>query len=232
MYSVSLECPHCGREGDFAITQFTHYHSKEPLKHGQMKNPVGGISYDTGERTKAHTSVACPSCNGPVLLIYEVSLELLANITNAIKDDRRIMTGEQPTLLKMYPEIKQPIVSEYYPGKVSKMFANAQRQLRDTEDDMMPVNVVFACRSVIEQALKALGVENLTLVKGIQKTQQEGLITEPLAAWAHHVRLKGNEAIHDLEANLQEAVELVEFVRFFLETVFVLPKRIEDKRAG
>ena len=64
----------------------------------------------------------------------------------------------------------------------------------------------------------------------IDKLRQSGMLTEPLAQWAHEVRLDGNQAIHEIEATAKEAKELVEFIKLFLQVAFVLPAEIADRK--
>jgi len=231
MFTVRLQCPHCGRDKDFQVTNLTHYISKEPLPNkAHTRQGAGGYNYAMTDKTRAYAVIACPECNGPVLLVYELMMDVLSNLLNAINDGKRIYDGPLPNLVRMYPEPKKPIVSEYYPGKVSKIFASVQKQFKDTADEMAAVNAVIACRSAMEVALKSLETQGSNVFEHINDAREKGLITQGLADWAHHLRLQGNEAVHELEANREEAQEMIEFLHLFLEITFVLPKRIEMKK--
>jgi Domain of unknown function (DUF4145) len=58
-----------------------------------------------------------------------------------------------------------------------------------------------------------------------------GKLTEDLRAWAHQIRLDGNNAVHDEKPfTKEEAEELLDFTELFLTYVYTLPGRLAAKK--
>jgi Domain of unknown function (DUF4145) len=56
----------------------------------------------------------------------------------------------------------------------------------------------------------------------------DDLVTPAMKGWAHHIRLDGNDAIHDDgEFSKEDAETLHVFARMFLTYAFSLPKMLE-----
>ena len=51
-----------------------------------------------------------------------------------------------------------------------------------------------------------------------------------LAEWAHIIRDDGNSATHEARGTQQEAEELVEFTKLFLQYTFEFPARVKVSR--
>lgn len=66
------------------------------------------------------------------------------------------------------------------------------------------------------------------LDKRIDALANAGLITKDLQAWAHKIRLEGNDAIHELdEPNKDQAAELERFTELVLTYLYTLPARVK-----
>ncbi len=89
-------------------------------------------------------------------------------------------------------------------------------------------------RRCLELTLKqfAPDVSAPTLVKRIDKLAAEHRITPDLKAWAHELRLDGNEAVHGDEDATQEVTDQMHHLTYFLLTyLYTLPQQVEDARA-
>lgn len=60
----------------------------------------------------------------------------------------------------------------------------------------------------------------------IDNLAARGIITKDIATWSHDLWDDGNDAIHDLDADMDTAIEHVEFLKLFFEVAFVLPAKI------
>jgi len=87
-------------------------------------------------------------------------------------------------------------------------------------------------RSSLESAVKQLGASGKDLYAKVDSLADSGVITKDLAAWAHEVRLTGNEAAHEMgpvsEADAQDGLY---FLDAFLEAVYVVPARHRERVA-
>ncbi|RQZ18378.1 DUF4145 domain-containing protein [Burkholderia sp. Bp9031] len=84
-------------------------------------------------------------------------------------------------------------------------------------------------RRCLEIALKKYTpeIEAWKLEKRIDKLATEGKITKDIQAWAHRVRLDGNDALHEEEEFTKESAgELMEFTRLLLTYLYTLPEKI------
>jgi hypothetical protein len=89
-------------------------------------------------------------------------------------------------------------------------------------------------RRTMELALKefAPDVEAWKLEKRIDKLASEHRITADMQAWAHELRLDGNEALHgDEDATEEMTAQMASLCYFLLTYLYTLPKQIEEARA-
>lgn len=94
---------------------------------------------------------------------------------------------------------------------------------------------VVMCRRAIQSSAIALEASGTRLVDQIDDLLAKGKITEPLKDFAHEIRLTGNEGAHpdkDGLADVQEkdAADIIEFTREYLHHVYVLPKKLRDRK--
>ncbi|MCR9260751.1 MAG: DUF4145 domain-containing protein [Pseudomonadaceae bacterium] len=72
--------------------------------------------------------------------------------------------------------------------------------------------------------------ENLWLKARIEQMTDDHLLTPELGVWAGIIREDGNSAVHDeVEFGKEEAQEMVDFTEVFLNYVFTIPGKIEDR---
>ena len=60
--------------------------------------------------------------------------------------------------------------------------------------------------------------------------QDQGIITETIKDWAHIIRDNGNDAVHELNGKREDAEDLLNFTKIFLQYAFELPAVIKAMR--
>jgi len=227
MFFFKTECPNCGNIESFPVYQVLE---RRVLTRQQAKKVAPAVQtrvIQHGDIMQAYGTGACPTCWQPLLFVFSCPYSDLEEIRKCTGPDKRY-TGPTPNLLKQYPEPERAFEHPAIPEKTAKLFTNLQDHMRQNLDPSM---VIAGCRSVLETAVNDLGAEGGTLVKRITDLQQKGVLPRVLADWAHQIRIEGNEAIHEINATVEQADEMINFVRIFLEYTFVLPRRIEEKRS-
>lgn len=217
MYNIKLRCPSCYNETGFFITALDSY----------QVEPGKPIRDKAVEIVKAWAIGKCPNCGQVVLAQIKTTLEGYEAIKRSLSDFQFVPTLTYLEVLTYYPEPPKPYTHEALPPKVNALYKDLQEILWLKKN---PSLIVAGCRSVLEEAIKALGAEGKTLKEKIEDLYRKGVITFILKDWADQIRLQGNEAIHELEATPEEAEEMVEFVRIFLIYTFELPYRIKKIR--
>ncbi|AIH04453.1 DUF4145 domain-containing protein [Thermodesulfobacterium commune] len=222
MYTLPpTECPFCYAKVNFTVTAVDSYKRvKEVTIQG---NHIHIVEVDTLAK--------CPNCNNSCLIKIEIPEKHYSEMREALQNFQY-----QPSrplyfkILKVYPEPKPVYSHPSLPDKVRVVFEDLQEMLREKKE---PSLIVGGCRAVLESAIKYLGGEGDRLIDKIDDLLRKGIITKPIADWAHHVRIEGNESLHDLlytDITPEEAEEIVEFVKLFLIYTFELPARIKEKR--
>jgi len=229
MFVFRHECPHCENLADFCITSVFEYFPQEKVSPGPIRPKVSVREVLPDEQVKAYALAACPLCHGPVMFYFETLRSSLEEMSRCVRDHRRY-TGKPPRILATYPSPPQPYAHPSIPEKARSLFVDLQRLIRDVRYSERASMVVAGCRSVMEQAIKLLGGEGPKLKAKIDDLLQKGIITRILADWAHTIRLEGNQAVHEINATQEEAEEMVEFLKIFLQFTFELPARIREKR--
>jgi hypothetical protein len=93
-----------------------------------------------------------------------------------------------------------------------------------------PDGATMLAASAVDALLKAKGYAEGWLYDRINRAAAEHVITEDMAAWAHHVRLEANDPRHADKlrphATDAEARQTVEFAEALAQFLFVLPARV------
>ena len=227
MFSVRLKCPHCGKEKDFSLHRPMEYLAREPVPLGttSARPSQTVVTRTERHRVRAYGVAACPECNGPVLIWFECPWDALRRVSASSKDVEWRYSGDEPRILGTFPKMEEPDDSPYYPEPLRKVLIELQEHIQAKCSAPL---IVIGCRGVLEVALKTLGYDGKQgpLTKRIDQARQDGILTESMRQWAHRIRLDGNEAVHELTASHEDASELVDFLRLFLEVAFVLPTRV------
>lgn len=231
MFSFNLKCPHCSCLEHFKIYRIENYHAREPAQTTPSLN-ITNIPRNPNDNSPAQTygTANCPrvNCGGPVLIWFESRHLSFRDTGRSMNGTEWIYNGPQLKVLGVWPTPPCPDDSEYWPEKLRTVFSEVQEDISLNRD---PSRIVGTCRSILEVALSNLGYDKSkgkVLSDRIDAARNDGLLTEAMREWAHKTRMDGNDALHELNSTKEEAVELVNFIRTFLEITFDLPKRIAN----
>lgn len=172
----------------------------------------------------------CIFCNNPILMELSIDPAYLAELSDCIIQHNKRYSWEPPEVKGMWPTPTPPYNHPSLPDAVQQDFVDLQEMLKEGRQ---PHFIITGCRSVLETAVKALGGEGKRLVDRIDDLKLKAVVNGVLADWAHQVRLEGNGAVHDRSGTPDEAAELVEFTKLFLQYTFEFPSRVQEgKRAS
>jgi hypothetical protein len=126
----------------------------------------------------------------------------------------------------IYPQRPHSKSPESVPDAAAKAFVEGAENLKDGRY----TSAVAMFRRAIDVGTKQFSddVTAWKLDKRIDKLAAEGLITKDLQAWAHKIRLEGNEAIHEIdEPTKEQAAELALFTEMVLTYLYTLPAKVK-----
>ena len=134
--------------------------------------------------------------------------------------------GEENNLLRIYPSPPKPpenlpeVVELYFEQGVDSLFQNYDA-----------AGAMF--RTTLETALKIKfpKTKATDLKNRINEAVDQGNLTPDLAAWAHEIRLGGNDAVHDKPLSEEEAQDLRDFTELVLLYLFTLPEKLARAKA-
>lgn len=239
MFSVTKNCGRCGNLVDF---RFKYAGECGRRDHGEQAFDVNAMdvsslvrraaekSRDVGSMVNGYAVAFCPRCSGPALLEFETRERYLPNIVANLNEEVGLMGGQDLVkVTAIYPAAKEPETDTTWPIELVRQFADAQRML---EQGMTPSIIIGTCRTVLDLATKRLVPDDpeKVLARRIDKLLAAGVITKPIADWAHTIRLDGNEAVHEGVGEAADAREYIAFLKMFLNMVFSLPERINQRR--
>ena len=185
------------------------------MKHDQ-KNPY----------VKLSLAGVCLTCQQPVVATCEGREKTIEEIRACI--DRFDRNTLSPVAVeKIYPQIVAEYGHQSIPEKINDSFIDLQRMFIT---HMQPHLIISGCRSVLESSLDSLGAEGKTIYAKIENLYQKGIIPITIKDWAHIIRNIGNNAIHDMEGNREDAQNLINFTKIFLQYSFELPYTIKTMR--
>lgn len=119
---------------------------------------------------------------------------------------------------------------EHFPEAVGRYWLQAKRSMNENNYDAAAV----MARSALQLALRAHEAKGANLKQEIDSLAERGLLPPLMKDWAHVVRELGNDSAHphlsEKPASSQDAADIVNFLDFFLEYLYALPKRIEEYR--
>lgn len=222
-------CPHCGEKSGFrmfAVSEYTSERGIKELKKIQINEPA--FSHPSHIKHASFFGAGtCAYCDEPVLADLVVDDAYISALYEHMRDRDKRYNGPIPEIKRMWPEPVPPYSHPALPEKVRDLFTDIQRGLKHK---MSAPWIISGCRSVLEEAVKGLGGEGKNLVARIESLREKAVVNGVLAEWAHQVRIEGNEAVHELEGTPDEAAELVEFTKLFLQYTFEFPARVKEAR--
>lgn len=228
MFEFQGRCPYCSSDRGFfafGVSAYTvgeyDYSKNSPqekaiLQERRKDNPL----------TEFSLAGTCIACKSPIVALCRASLTTRSEIESCI-GHREKGTNRTVTVDKIFPAPTPPYEHPAIPDKARETFVALQEMLRERKPAHLIIN---GCRAVLEASARALGSEGRTLSFRIDDLHKKGEITKTLAEWAHKIRLDGNEAVHEMGGSDEEAREIVNFTRIFLQYVFELPDTIQKAR--
>lgn len=223
-------CPHCGEKSGFrifALSEYTSERSIKELEKIQVNEPT--FSHPNCVKPASFFGAGtCCYCGNPILADLAVDDAYVTALYEHIRHSDKLYNGPIPVIKRLWPEPVLPYSHPALSGKVRSLFTDIQRGL---EYKMSAPWIISGCRSVLEEAVKELGGKGKDLLPKIESLREEAVVNGVLAEWAHHVRIEGNEAVHELEGTPEEAAELVEFTKLFLQYTFEFPARVREVRS-
>lgn len=128
-------------------------------------------------------------------------------------------------IIDVYPKPETIAVPGNLPQNVGRLYFQAADNLRREHWDASGV----MSRKAIEVALGKGPGDNLR--ETIDLLAKDGRMTKDMAAWAHEIRILGNEASHDAAFENAEARDALAFTELILMYLFTLPGMLEARRS-
>ena len=117
-----------------------------------------------------------------------------------------------------------------WPEAIGRYWIQAKRNIKDENWDAAAV----MARSALQLSLREQGATGRTLRDEIDNLAEQGLLPPIMKEWAHEVRGLGNDSAHpnteQAPTDPSDARDVVQFLDFFLEYSYSVPKRINDYR--
>ncbi|HET9160463.1 MAG TPA: DUF4145 domain-containing protein [Caulobacteraceae bacterium] len=132
--------------------------------------------------------------------------------------------------VEYYPESGSKIYQDSsLPEKIREAFVYIQE---DAQRKRNPAGILSGSRACLDVALKHFGESTGGRRTRIQALADRKIITQGIADWAQTLWEEGSDAVHDLDANIERAIEHVAFLRLFFEVSFSLPAKIAAASHG
>ena len=169
----------------------------------------------------------CTVCRGGVILRFLHANSNGLGVLNSQIDPTR--SGFR--LVESYPSRPPSLTPEHIPRGLQSFYSQAQDSLRrgayDASGAMARKTLDVSTQQLTSELPGKLDSINLR----IDALGTAGRITEDLRAWAHEIRLDGNDASHDEEPFTKEdATSLLDFLELYLTYVYTLPGRLKERR--
>lgn len=166
-----------------------------------------------------------------VFLAPELRVSSIFSGGGPVGMEQAIRVREPIRLLASYPTSDPLVPHASWPPKIAALF-NRAREMAQKGD--LPFFIFGACRTTLDVVTRQLGATTGNLKDRIDQLRAKGIITEHLAAWAHEIRLDGNEALHEGDIGDPDAPEqakkYVAFLELLLHVTFELPETIKKAK--
>ena len=180
----------------------TEFHAEKNKSNSRKK-----LNFDT---------LKCGNCSGYVMVLWSATGHMVGNVLH----DYRVLPW--PLRYEKHPD--------YWPDTVGRYWLQAKRSLTDESWDA----AVMMARSALQASLRDQGALGDNLKKEIDELAAKGVLPPIMKDWSHEVRQLGNKSAHpDPEQpspSGQDARDIVNFLDFFLECSYSLPRRIQRFR--
>lgn len=153
-----------------------------------------------------------------------------------------IFKGVTMTTDRGYEYIDTELVDQY-PKRTPKSHKSIPRQVADDYIEAIKCfdidawkATVAMCRRALQGSVIEKGAKKERLVDQIDELYDQQIITKDIKDWAHEIRLTGNIGAHPDKDGLEnvtkeDAKELIDFMEEYLNYVYIMPSKVESKRA-
>jgi len=157
------------------------------------------------------TLLCCSRCKHPILIREEEFWE------DSWTKPETIYPCNDVAVNNKFPERLQSAVGEMHRCFKAKAFTAT----------------AIAGRRAIEILCADRGIKEKTLARSLAKMREQNIIDGSLFEWAEGLRLAGNRAAHDIDADIsrQDARDVAEFTDALIEYVVVYRERFEQFKA-
>lgn len=196
---LRTDCPWCGtRSAGFTPASMARWVGNDSEK--------GILNYYTDVFAK------CGRCDRGVIILFQdhhSSLETL----------------ETAGIEGVYPAPPSEDAPFFTPDRTKRFFQQGMSSLHIGNPDA--AGAMF--RKSLESGLKErFSSSKRNLIDKIKDAASKGFITSEMAAWADHIRISGNEAVHDDDYTMEQARTLRVFTELVLIYLFELPGRLDE----
>jgi len=215
MPAVILNCPHCAAE---AVGFSLVYQTSLPSMPGAYYLTLG----------------ICGKCEGGAIIDYTMTASSRGGVsTNSPMDCTSDPENFNWTKVRTYPAATATRVPSHANDQLQRYFSQAANALKrgdwDASGAMSRKVVDVSTQQLLGEDSKKYG----TIQKRIDALAVKSSITPDLQAWAHEIRLGGNDAAHDEDPYTQpEAQELLDFADLYLTYVYSMPGRLKERKAA
>jgi len=119
---------------------------------------------------------------------------------------------------------------KHWPEHVGRYWLQAKRSIRDENWDAAAV----MARSALQVALRDQNATGRNLREEIDCLASSGILPKVMQDWSHQVRELGNDSAHPKPdqppTDPRDARDIVQFLDYFLEYSYTLPKKIDEYR--
>lgn len=229
-FSVEQYCGHCNHLTSLIFSFAAGHNVRTPTPHEKQRQSLNVRTIDDRDRVQAHAVGICPLCGRPNLILFETQRSTLTNIVAVVKAPESLFGGQSVIeVSRVLPTVPSMADHPSWGPTISDPFVSAQANARERRS---PALTIAGCRMALEEMTKRLGATSSDNLKvRIERLRDQGVITASLADWAHHIRLLGNDAVHEIGGTQEEAAELIEFTHMLLDMCLTLPETMAAKRA-
>lgn len=203
---LGIECPHCRRDvaAEFVAEWVTPF----------------------DEKNMWTVAFKCVRCH---FGIFVTANPLVHSAPSQGSGDLALTRAFQ--IMETYPKIPDSEIPKYLP--IDGIIGNLYRQALDSEVRGNWDACGAMCRKVVDVSTVNLGASrSKKLEQRIDDLEANRTLTPALAAWAHAVRLDGNDASHDPDPFTEdEAHQIRSFTEIFLRYVYELPGMLSESKA-
>lgn len=207
MPQLVLECPHCRAE-----------------KIGF--SPRGSAIVRPGE-SQTLLFLQCEGCGQAIVAV-------VAAAPNAINNWAIGLVASPGEIWKIYPEAVAPKSPADIPPNVRAAFLSGLDNLDRKGGSNAAVAMFRRSIELVARAIDSDAPAGINLKQRIERLP-ESVVTPAMKEWAQHIRLSGNDAVHDPEEFSEvDARQLHIFAELFLTYAFTLPamlKKAKEKGA-